>query len=91
MPKRLARIHITFAEEELIWSECGMLLHIADEAEDESAYWMLSLSETRELVASSQDRILPEPSEIVEQAAESVDLPLWLRQLNFSTTPDLAA
>ncbi|MBT8152363.1 Hint domain-containing protein [Epibacterium ulvae] len=92
MPQRLARIHVTFAEEELIWSECGMLLHMADDSDDDSAYWMLSLTESRELVATAQERSLPEASEIVEQAASgTLDLPLWLRQLSFSNSVDLAA
>ncbi len=92
MPQRLARIHVSFAEEELIWSECGMLLHVPDDSTDDSAFWKLSLTETRELVATSQQRCLPEASEIVEQAASrTLDLPLWLRQLSFSNSVDLAA
>ncbi|MQQ07500.1 hypothetical protein GFB49_03455 [Epibacterium sp. SM1979] len=91
MPQRLARIHITFEEEELIWGEGGMLMHVADTDAEDSAFWTLSLSESRALVASSQDRVLPQPSEIVRNAQESSVLPAWLQQLKIATPFGLAA
>ncbi|UWQ31438.1 Hint domain-containing protein [Leisingera sp. M527] len=58
-PERLGRIHFEFAEEELVWAESGMLLPAGDVAE-ESAFHQLSLSETRQVLASDDGRALAE-------------------------------
>jgi len=58
MPQRLARVHLEFEEEELIWSECGMLLHSGSETE-ENAFYQLSLTETRSLVTKETGQTLP--------------------------------
>ncbi|CUH86325.1 hypothetical protein PH5382_00234 [Phaeobacter sp. CECT 5382] len=56
-PERLGRIHIECAEEELIWAESGMLMQ-AGEGGDEGAFKVLSLSETRQILASEEGRAL---------------------------------
>lgn len=71
MPERLARIHLSFAEEELIWAESGMLLQAPGSTLD-SAFRKLSFAETRQILASEDGRALaltgmdpvsaPEPS-----------------------------
>ncbi len=89
LPQRIARIHITFAEEELVWTECGMLLRAGDDPQD-TGFWMLSLIEARTLVTQTEGRALPEQSAIVETAAASAQV-----QLNFfgelETTLEIAA
>lgn len=57
LPERLARIHIEFDEEELVWAESGMLIQAAGEGLD-SAYRRLSLAETRQILASEDGRAL---------------------------------
>lgn len=57
MPERMARIHVKFHEEELIWAESGMLLHNAGDNLD-SAFRKLSLAETRQILASEDGRAL---------------------------------
>lgn len=57
LPERMARIHLKFQEEELIWAESGMLLHVAGDSID-SAFRKLSLSETRQILASEDGRAL---------------------------------
>ena len=57
MPERMARIHIKFDEEELIWAESGMLMHNAGDSLD-SAFRKLSLAETRQILASEDGRAL---------------------------------
>ncbi len=76
LPQRMARIHVTFAEEELIWGECGMLFHAAD-AEAESGYWMLTLNESRQLVNGANGQDLPDTSEIVEKLSANIQLGAW--------------
>ncbi|OUS38829.1 hypothetical protein A9Q94_01270 [Rhodobacterales bacterium 56_14_T64] len=71
LPERMARIHLKFEEEELIWAESGMLLQAAGDSID-SAFRKLSLAETRQILASEDGRALaltgktpviaPEPS-----------------------------
>ncbi|MBY6137898.1 Hint domain-containing protein [Leisingera daeponensis] len=56
-PERLGRIHFEFEEEELVWAESGMLLPAGDAAED-SAFHQLSLTETRQVLASDEGRAL---------------------------------
>ncbi|MDC0657157.1 Hint domain-containing protein [Leisingera sp. SS27] len=56
-PERLGRIHFEFAEEELVWAESGMLLPAQDAVED-SAFHQLSLTETRQVLASDEGRAL---------------------------------
>lgn len=90
LPQRMARIHVTFAEEELIWGECGMLFHAAD-ADAESAYWMLSLSETRQLVTGSTGQDLPDTSEIVEKLSAKIELGAWAQPALNALPFDLAA
>ena len=62
-PERLGRIHFEFEEEELVWAESGMLLPAggqeANRAE-ESAFHHLSLTETRQVLASDEGRALAE-------------------------------
>lgn len=56
-PERLGRIHFEFEEEELVWTESGMLLPAGNTGED-SAFHQLSLSETRQVLASDEGRAL---------------------------------
>ncbi|WP_291729902.1 Hint domain-containing protein [Leisingera sp. F5] len=56
-PERLGRIHLEFEEEELVWAESGMLMPAGDAAED-SAFHQLSLTETRQVLASDEGRAL---------------------------------
>ncbi|WP_417712732.1 Hint domain-containing protein [Pseudophaeobacter arcticus] len=56
-PERLGRIHIECAEEELIWSESGMLIQAGISGPD-SAFKELSLAETRQILASDEGRAL---------------------------------
>lgn len=56
-PERLGRIHIECAEEELIWAESGMLLQAGTGGPD-GAFKELSLSETRQILASEEGRAL---------------------------------
>lgn len=57
LPQSLARVHIEFAEEELVWTEGGMLVDSAT-AEEDLFYPLLSLAETRQLLASNEGRAL---------------------------------
>lgn len=57
MPERMARIHLKFQEEELVWAESGMLLQVAGDSLD-SAFRKLSLTETRQILASEDGRAL---------------------------------
>jgi Hint domain len=57
LPQRMARIHLSFEEEELIWTESGMLLQANNDSLD-SAYRKLSLAETRQILASEDGRAL---------------------------------
>lgn len=57
LPERLARIHLEFDEEELVWAESGMLIQAAGDTLD-SAYRRLSLAETRQILASEEGRAL---------------------------------
>lgn len=88
LPQRLARIHVTFAEDELIWTEGGMLLHMSAEHSEAGAYWSLSLEEVRALIASSQGRSLPEVSTAFTTAQ---NLPHWWQQVNSASPTDVAA
>jgi len=56
-PERLGRIHIECEEEELIWAESGMLMQ-AGEAGEDSAFKTLSVTETRQVLASEEGRAL---------------------------------
>ncbi|MFS4582752.1 Hint domain-containing protein [Phaeobacter sp. C3_T13_0] len=62
MPEKLARIYLSFAEEEMIWAECGMLVHVAcengTEFEADGAFRELSLAEARQILASEDGRAL---------------------------------
>lgn len=58
-PERLGRIHFEFEEEELVWAESGMLMPAGDDAQ-ESAFHQLSLTETRQVLASDAGRALAE-------------------------------
>ncbi|APX17412.1 Hint domain-containing protein [Phaeobacter sp. HS012] len=60
MPEKMARIYLSFAEEEMIWAECGMLVHVAGDtsSEDDGAFRMLTLTETRQILASEDGRAL---------------------------------
>lgn len=57
LPERLARIHLKFDEEELVWAESGMLLQAPGDSID-SAFRKLSLAETRQILASEDGRAL---------------------------------
>lgn len=57
LPQNFARVHLEFSEEELVWSEGAMLINSAT-AEDELFYPLLSLAETRQLLASNEGRAL---------------------------------
>jgi hypothetical protein len=57
LPERMARIHLEFGEEELVWAESGMLIQAAGEGLD-SAFRRLSLAETRQILASDEGRAL---------------------------------
>ncbi|NIZ59418.1 hypothetical protein DL239_00350 [Sedimentitalea sp. CY04] len=57
LPERMARIHLKFQEEEIVWAESGMLLHVAGDSID-SAFRKLSLAETRQILASEDGRAL---------------------------------
>lgn len=57
VPEKIARVQIEFDEEELIWSESGMLVLAGDGGED-GAFHELSLSETRQVLASEEGRAL---------------------------------
>ncbi|MEP2716978.1 Hint domain-containing protein [Pseudophaeobacter sp.] len=56
-PERLGRIHIECEEEELIWAESGMLMQ-AETGGPDGAFKELSLSETRQILASEEGRAL---------------------------------
>lgn len=56
-PERLGRIHFEFEEEELVWAESGMLMPAGDDTQD-SAFHQLSLTETRQVLASDEGRAL---------------------------------
>lgn len=58
-PGRLGRIHFEFDEEELVWAESGMLMPAGDDTQD-SAFHQLSLTETRQVLASDEGRALAE-------------------------------
>ncbi|APG46481.1 Hint domain-containing protein [Phaeobacter porticola] len=58
MPEKMARIYLSFSEEEMIWAECGMLVHVAGAAANDSAFRDLSLAETRQILASEDGRAL---------------------------------
>ncbi|MFV1493655.1 Hint domain-containing protein [Phaeobacter sp. JH18-32] len=62
MPEKMARIYLSFAEEEMIWAACGMLVHVAHEntanSADDGAFRALSLAETRQILASEDGRAL---------------------------------
>ncbi|MFW8637242.1 Hint domain-containing protein [Cribrihabitans pelagius] len=59
-PGRLGRIHVEFEEEELLWAESGMLLPAGNGAEtgEDGAFHQLSLTETRQVLASEDGRAL---------------------------------
>ncbi len=66
LPQRLARIYIECEEEELFWAEGGLLLN-ARETRADDFYAVLSLVESRQIVAAAR-----ESSQIeAESAAES--------------------
>ncbi|WOI33692.1 Hint domain-containing protein [Tritonibacter scottomollicae] len=54
LPQRLARIHIGCAEEELLWTEGGLVLN-AGEPEDDGFYSLLSFTEARQIVAAGRE------------------------------------
>ena len=56
-PERQGRIHIECAEEELIWAESGMLMQAGTGGPD-GAFKELSLTETRQILASDEGRAL---------------------------------
>ncbi len=58
LPQRMARVHIEFDEEELIWAECGMLMQAGDVQAD-TAFYQLTLTEARTLLAQNEARSLP--------------------------------
>ncbi|WP_281709227.1 Hint domain-containing protein [Phaeobacter italicus] len=71
MPEKMARIFITFAEEEMIWAECGMLVHIpAADSADDSAFRDLSLSETRQILASEEGRALVDAGKAEDETTD---------------------
>lgn len=55
LPQSMARVHVDFDEEELIWAEGGMLMNTTSETDD-MFYPLLSLSETRQLLAGEEKR-----------------------------------
>lgn len=57
LPQCMARVHIELDEEELLWAEGGMLVdsHCTDE---DRFYAVLSLTESRQLLASEENRAL---------------------------------
>lgn len=71
-PEHLGRIHIECAEEELIWAESGMLMQ-AGEGGPDGAFKELSLSETRQILASEEGRALAMTG-IAEEDARYPDL-----------------
>ena len=56
-PESIGRIHITCDEEELIWAESGMLMQAGTGGPD-GAFKELSLTETRQILASDEGRAL---------------------------------
>ncbi|KUP92214.1 Hint domain-containing protein [Tritonibacter horizontis] len=57
LPQRLARIYIECEEEELLWAEGGLLLKASETGADDF-YDVLSLTDTRQIVAAArQDQI----------------------------------
>lgn len=54
LPQRIARIHIDCTEEELLWSEGGLVLN-AGASDDDGFYSVLSLSETRMIVEAGRE------------------------------------
>ncbi len=77
LPERLARIHLEFAEEELVWAESGMLIQAAGNSLD-SAYRRLSLSETRQILASEEGRALALTGRDAEADTDLMPLPAVL-------------
>lgn len=77
LPERMARIHLEFEEEELIWAESGMLIRAAGEGLD-SAYRRLSLAETRQILASEEGRALALTGRDPLPVAAPLDLPEFL-------------
>ena len=77
MPERLARIHLEFEEEELVWAESGMLIQAAGDGLD-SAYHRLSLAETRQILASEEGRALALTGRDPLPVAAPLELPKFL-------------
>ncbi|WP_420002445.1 Hint domain-containing protein [Arenibacterium sp. LLYu02] len=59
MPQRLARVHIDCAEEELLWSEGGLVIN-AGNAQDDAFYAPLSFAEARLIVEAGREEELEE-------------------------------
>lgn len=76
MPERLGRIHIECAEEELIWTESGMLIQAGTGGPD-GAFKELSLAETRQILASDEGRALA----LTGIEEDEADLPDLLKDL----------
>lgn len=57
LPQCMARVHIELEEEELLWAEGGMLVDSLC-GDDDRFYPILSLTETRQLLASEENRAL---------------------------------
>jgi hypothetical protein len=57
LPQCMARVHLEFEEEELLWIEGGMLVDSLCSSDDRF-YSVLSLTETRQLLASEENRAL---------------------------------
>ena len=72
LPQSMARVHIEFEEEELIWAEGGMLMNTTSETED-MFYPLLSLAETRQLLAGESKRALEETGQDTVEAASAED------------------
>ncbi|MCG7624910.1 Hint domain-containing protein [Epibacterium sp. Ofav1-8] len=68
LPQRLARIHVDCEEEELLWTEGGMVMN-AGAVEDESYYSVLSLAETRLIVNAGR----MEPEQNAADAADQIE------------------
>ncbi|WP_293573144.1 Hint domain-containing protein [Phaeobacter sp.] len=73
LPDKMARIFLTFEEEEMIWAECGMLIHVPADNGGESAFCDLSLIETREILAEENGQSLAEVAGTDENATDDQD------------------
>ncbi|NIZ12501.1 Hint domain-containing protein [Phaeobacter sp. HF9A] len=72
LPQRLPRVHIDCGEEELLWAEGGLLIN-AGSPEEDGFYSLLSLSESRVIVAADRADLDAETATETEEAEADED------------------